>query len=58
MASLMQAIQSDSEPLTSGEDNLGTLRCVFAAYRSAAEGRAIELAEIDAAAPSAVGTEA
>lgn len=46
MASLMEAIQSDGEPLTSGADNLGTLRTVFAAYRSAAEGRTVGLAEI------------
>lgn len=45
MASLMAAIQTDSEPLTSGEDNLGTLRTVFAAYRSAAEGRTVGLDE-------------
>jgi predicted dehydrogenase len=48
MASLMEAIQSGGEPLTSGADNLGTLRTVFAAYRSAAEGRTISLDEITA----------
>jgi len=53
MASLMEAIQTGGEPLTSGADNLGTLRCVFAAYRSAAEGRTVELDEIDADAASA-----
>ncbi|CAN5848427.1 Gfo/Idh/MocA family oxidoreductase [soil metagenome] len=35
MASLMEAIQTNGEPLTSGRDNLGTLRTVFAAYESA-----------------------
>ena len=43
MASLMAAIQSGGEPITSGADNLGTLRAVFAAYRSAAEGRTVSL---------------
>lgn len=46
MASLMEAIQHDSEPVTSGADNLGTLQTVFAAYRSAAEGRFVALSEI------------
>lgn len=46
MASLMDAIQTDGDPLTSGEDNLKTLQVVFAAYRSAAEGRTVSLAEI------------
>jgi predicted dehydrogenase len=57
MASLMEAIQTGGEPLTSGADNLGTLRCVFAAYCSAAEGRTVELAEIDADATFAGRTE-
>ncbi|MFL5758590.1 MAG: Gfo/Idh/MocA family protein [Thermomicrobiales bacterium] len=52
MASLMAAIQTGGEPLTSGKDNLGTLRCLFAAYRSAAEGRTVELAEFDKVAAS------
>ena len=46
MASLMRAIQTDGEPLTSGGDNLGTLRTVAAAYRSATEGRPVELTEM------------
>jgi predicted dehydrogenase len=48
MASLMEAIQTDGEPLTAGADNLGTLRTVFASYRSAAEGRTVSLNEITA----------
>ena len=48
MASLMEAIQTGGEPLTSGADNLGTLRTVAAAYRSAAEGRTVRLDEIAA----------
>lgn len=36
MASLMEAIQTGGEAVTSGRDNLGTLQCVFAAYDSAA----------------------
>ena len=46
MASLMAVIQTSARPLTSGRDNLGTLRTVFASYRSAAEGRVVSLAEI------------
>lgn len=49
MASLMEAIQSGSEPLTSGRDNLDTLQTVFASYRSAAEGRIVPLTEITSA---------
>ncbi len=48
MASLMEAIQTEGEAVTSGEDNLGTLRVVEAAYRSMAEGRNVALAEIAA----------
>lgn len=47
MASLMAAIQTGSEPETSGADNLKTLQVVHAAYRSAAERRAVEPAEIE-----------
>ena len=43
MASLMRAIENESEPETSGADNLGTLRAVFAAYQSMAEGRAVSV---------------
>ena len=46
MAALMEAIQTDGEPLTAGADNLGTLRTVFASYRSAAEGRTVRIEEI------------
>ena len=47
MASLMEAIQTGGEPITSGRDNLGTLKTVFASYRSAAESRAVPLSEIE-----------
>jgi len=46
MASLMEAIQTDSSPITSGEDNLGTLRVVEAAYRSMNEARSVSPSEI------------
>jgi predicted dehydrogenase len=48
MASLMASIQTGGEPLTSGADNLGTLRTVFASYRSATEDRTVLLEEITA----------
>jgi predicted dehydrogenase len=46
MASLMRAIESDSEPETSGRDNLRTLQVMFAEYRSMAEKRAVRPEEI------------
>lgn len=48
MASLMEAIQTDGEPITSARDNLGTLRVVEAAYRSMMEARSVNPAEITA----------
>ena len=46
MASLMASIGSTTPPLTSGEDNLGTVALVLAAYRSAAEQRRVTVSEI------------
>ena len=46
MASLMEAIQTGGEPLTSAENNLGTLRVVEAAYRSKSEARSVSPSEI------------
>jgi predicted dehydrogenase len=46
MASLMEAIQTGGEPLTSAKDNLGTLRAVEAAYRSMNEARSVSPSEI------------
>ena len=46
MGQLMRAIQDDAEPAISGRTTLGTMALVEAAYRSAAEGRAVELREI------------
>ncbi|MGA7919200.1 MAG: hypothetical protein WCA38_05965, partial [Candidatus Acidiferrales bacterium] len=46
MASLMRAIEDDSEPETSGQDNLKTLQIVFAEYKSMAEHRAVRPVEI------------
>jgi predicted dehydrogenase len=48
MASLMCAIEDDSEPETSGRDNLETLQIVFAEYRSMEEKRAVRPQEIAA----------
>jgi len=46
MASLMEAIQTNGEPLTSAKDNLGTLRAVEASYRSMREARSVSPSEI------------
>ena len=48
MGQLMRAIQEDAEPEISGRTTLGTMVLVEAAYRSAAEKRAVELAEVRA----------
>jgi predicted dehydrogenase len=47
MSSLMEAIQTGGEPLTSGADNLKTLQVAQLTYRSAAEKRAFEFGELD-----------
>ena len=46
IASLMDAIQRDGTPITDVADNLGTLRVVHAAYRSAQEQRSIRPEEL------------
>ena len=46
ISSLMAAINEDTEPPTSGRDNLNTLRLVNAAYLSAAENRSVRPSEI------------
>jgi predicted dehydrogenase len=46
MGQLMRAIQEDTEPAISGRTTLGTMALVEAAYRSAADGRAVELHEV------------
>jgi predicted dehydrogenase len=46
MGQLMRAIQEDVEPEISGRTTLGTMALVEAAYRSAAEGRAVSPADI------------
>lgn len=48
MASLMEAIQTGGEAVTSAADNLGTLRVVEASYRSMAEQRSVQPSEITA----------
>lgn len=47
MASLMEAIQTDSAPMTDATDNLNTLRILEAAYISAAENRSVRPADIE-----------
>jgi len=46
IASLMDAIQHDGTPITDVADNLGTLRVVHAAYRSAQEHRSVRPEEL------------
>lgn len=46
MASLMNAIEQDREPEISAEDNIRTIACVEACYRSIREERAVSLQEI------------
>ncbi len=46
MAQLLIAVENRTEPAVSGRDNLKTMALVEAAYRSAAEHRAVEISEI------------
>ena len=46
MAQLLVALERGEEPEISGQDNLHTMALVEACYRSVAEHRAVELAEI------------
>ncbi len=46
MAQLLVALETDSEPEISGQENLGTMALVEACYRSVDEHRAVEIAEI------------
>jgi len=47
MSQLLIAVEDGAEPAISGRDNLKTMALVDAAYRSAAEHRAVTLAEIE-----------
>jgi predicted dehydrogenase len=51
MAQLLCALEDGTEPEISGRDNLKTMALVEACYVSAREHRAVEIAEIEAAAP-------
>jgi predicted dehydrogenase len=46
MGELLEALEEEREPSNSGRDNLATMRCVFAAYRSVEEQRRVRLKEI------------
>ncbi|WP_425148656.1 Gfo/Idh/MocA family protein [Deinococcus sp.] len=46
MGQLLNALQTGREPELSGHENLGTMRLIEAAYRSAHEGRAVSLSEL------------
>lgn len=41
-----QCCRSGREPLTSGRDNLGTMKVVFGIYESSRTGRPVELASL------------
>ena len=47
MTQLLCAIEKGKDPEINGRDNLKTMALVDAAYRSAAEHRAVDLAEIE-----------
>jgi hypothetical protein len=51
MAQLLIALETGAEPVLSGRDNLKTMALVEAAYRSAAQGRAVAPEEIEAQHP-------
>ena len=46
MASLMCALEADSEPEISAKDNIKTIACVEACYKSIAEKRTVKLSEL------------
>ncbi|RAP76001.1 Gfo/Idh/MocA family protein [Paenibacillus montanisoli] len=46
MAQLLRAVESDTEPEIGGRDNLRTIACVDACYKSIAEERTVTFAEI------------
>jgi hypothetical protein len=46
MSSLMHAIQTNTPPITSATDNIGTLQLVHGSYLSASEGRTICLNDV------------
>jgi predicted dehydrogenase len=48
MGELLQSLEEGRAPSNSGQDNLGTMRAVFAAYRSIDERRRVELDEVSA----------
>lgn len=43
---LMQAVEHDTEPIVSGEDNLNTMRMIFAAHQSVDRQAAVHVAEV------------
>ncbi len=45
MAEMMRAVTEGREPLTSGRDNLNSIKIAFAAVRSSEEGRTVRLSE-------------
>lgn len=47
MGELMLAIEEDRQPSNSAKDGLLTIQMVFAAYKSAKEGRVVYLDEIN-----------
>ncbi|WP_308639534.1 Gfo/Idh/MocA family protein [Paenibacillus silvisoli] len=46
MAQLLRAVESDTEPEIGGRDNLRTIACVDACYKSIAEERTVTFAEV------------
>jgi predicted dehydrogenase len=42
-ANLLKALKGEGQAETTGEDNLKTVRLVFAAYRSAQQNQAVEI---------------
>jgi len=47
MAEMMTAVTEGREPMTSGRDNLHSIKTAFAAVRSSEEGRTVRLSEFD-----------
>ena len=47
MAHFLECLRDDRTPLTSPEEQIGSLRAILAAYRSVETGRAVRVADVE-----------
>jgi predicted dehydrogenase len=46
MAHFVECVRDNRKPLTSPEEQIGSLRTILAAYRSVESGRAVKVADV------------